>query len=61
MGIKKPYAVVRYNKVIKDVDKTDKYLSYYSVLKKTVKWSNKGGMISAKLCALQHIFLCTGH
>jgi len=39
MEIKKPYAVVQYNKFIKDVDRADQYLSYYSVLKKTVKWS----------------------
>jgi len=57
MGIKKPYAVGQYSKFIKGIDRADQYLSYYSVLKKTVKWSNKGGMISAKLCALQHFFL----
>jgi len=56
MKIKKTYAVVQYNKFIKDVDRGDQYLSYYSVLKKTVKWSKKGGTISAKLCALQRIF-----
>ena len=63
MEIKKPYAVVQYNKFIKDIDRADQYLSYYSVLKKTKKWSKKkkGGTISAKLCALQCIFLCTGH
>ena len=61
MEIKNPYAVVQYNKFIKDVDRADQYLSYYSVLKKTVKQLIKGGTISAKLCALQHIFLCTGH
>jgi len=41
MEIKKPYAVVQYNKFIKDIDKADQYLSYYSVLKETVKWSKK--------------------
>jgi hypothetical protein len=61
MEIKKPHTVVQYNKLIKDVDRADQYISYYSVLKKTVKWSKKGGTISAKLCALQCIFLCTGH
>ena len=35
--IKKPYAIVQYNKFIKDVDRAEGYLSYYSVLKKTVK------------------------
>jgi hypothetical protein len=38
MEIKKPYAVVQYNKFIKGVDSADQYLSYYSVLQKTVKW-----------------------
>jgi len=41
MEIKKPYAVVQYNKFIKDLDRADQHLSYYSVLKKTVKWSKK--------------------
>jgi hypothetical protein len=39
MEVKKPYAVVQYNKFIKGVDSAD--LSYYSVLQKTVKWSKK--------------------
>jgi hypothetical protein len=33
----KPYAVVQYNLFIKGVDRADQYLTYYSVLKKTVK------------------------
>jgi len=41
MEIKKPYAVGQYNKFIKGIDRADHYLSYYSVLKKTVKWSKK--------------------
>jgi hypothetical protein len=41
MEVKKPYSVVQYNKFIKGVDRADQYLSYYSVLKKTVKWSKK--------------------
>jgi len=41
MEIKKPYAVVQYNKFIKGVDRADQYLTYYSVLKKTVKCSKK--------------------
>jgi len=56
MEIKKPSAVVQYNKFIKGVDSADQFLSYYSVLQKTVKWSKKGGTIPAKLCALQRIF-----
>ena len=38
MEIKKPYAVVQYNKFIKGVDRADPYLSYYWVLRKSVKW-----------------------
>jgi hypothetical protein len=55
MEIKKPYAVGQYNKFIKGIDRADQYLSYYLVLKKNV------GTIAAKLCAIQCIFLCTGH
>ena len=56
MEIKKPYAVGQYNKLIKRIERAGQQLSYYSVLKKTVKWSKKGGTISAKLCAPEHIF-----
>jgi hypothetical protein len=38
MEIKKPYAVVQYNKLMKGVDRADQYLSYYLVLRKTAKW-----------------------
>ena len=41
MEVKKLYTVGQYNKFIKGVDRADQYLSYYSVLKKTVKWSKK--------------------
>jgi hypothetical protein len=37
MEIKKPYAVVQYSKFIKVIDTADQYLSYYAVLRKTVK------------------------
>ena len=37
MEIKKPYIVVQYSKFVKGVDRADQYLSYYSVLNKTVK------------------------
>jgi len=57
MKIKKPYATVQYNKFIKDIDRADQYLSYYSVLKKTVKMvKKKVATISAKLYTLQRIF-----
>ena len=38
MEIKKPYIVVQYIKFIKDIDRADQYLSFYSFLRKTVKW-----------------------
>jgi len=41
MEIKKPYTIVQYNKFMKDVDRADQYLSYYSILRKRVKWSKK--------------------
>jgi len=41
MEIKKPYADVQYNKFMKGVDRADQYLGFYSVLRKTVKWSKK--------------------
>ena len=41
MEIKKPYAVVQYNKYMKGIGRAGQYLSYYSVLRKTVKWSKK--------------------
>jgi len=41
MEIKKPYTVGQYNKFIKGIDRANQYLSYYSVLRKTVKWSKK--------------------
>jgi len=41
MEIKKPYAVVQYNKFMKGIEGADQYLSYYSVLRKTVKCSKQ--------------------
>ena len=41
MVIKKPYAVVQYNKFIKGIDRANQNLIYYTVLKKSVKWSKK--------------------
>ena len=38
---KKPYTVVRYNKFMKGIDRSDQYLSYYSILRKTVMWFEK--------------------
>jgi hypothetical protein len=39
--IKKPCAVVWCSKFIKGVDRADQYLSFYSFLRRTVKWSKK--------------------
>ena len=39
VDIKKPYAVVQYSKFMKGIYRADQYHSYYSVLRKTVKWS----------------------
>jgi hypothetical protein len=50
---KKPDIVFQYNKFMTDVDRTDKYLSYYSVQRKTVIWLN----VYAKLNTLQCIFV----
>jgi len=55
MEIKKPYAVVQYNKFLKGVDRADQYLSYYSVLRKTVKWSKKV-ILYLLNCALLNTF-----
>jgi hypothetical protein len=38
---RKPYTVVQYNTFMKGADRSDHYLSYYSILKETVKWSKK--------------------
>ena len=53
MEIKKPYAIVQYNKFIKDIDRADQYFSYSE---ENCKMVEKGGTLSAKLCALQCIF-----
>jgi hypothetical protein len=37
MEIKKPYTVVQYNNFIKSIDRAEQYLSFYSVLRKTLK------------------------
>jgi len=61
MEIKKPYAIVQYNKFIKDLDSTKPVPQLLLSSEENCKMVNKGGTISAKLCALQRIFLCTGH
>jgi hypothetical protein len=51
--IQKPYSVSKCNKFMKGIDRADKYLSYYSILRKTVKWPN----VFAKSCTLQCVFV----
>jgi len=56
MDIKKPYAVAQYNKFIEGIDGEDQYLSYYSVLRKTVKWSEKKVVLYLLNCNLFNTF-----
>ena len=58
METKKPYAVVQYNKFIKGVDSADQYLSYYSVLQKTVKWSKKEVLYLLNCVLFNAFFVC---
>jgi hypothetical protein len=52
MEIKKPYAVVQYNKFMNGIDRADHYLSS----EENCKMVEKGGTVSAKVCAPQRIF-----
>jgi len=61
MEIKKPYAVVQYSKFMKGIDRADQYLSYYSVLRKIVKWSKKVVLYLRNCALISAFFLCTGH
>jgi hypothetical protein len=58
--IKKLYAFGQYNKFIKSIDGADQYLSYSSVLKKTVEWL-KNIVLYLINFVLLNIFLCTGY
>ena len=40
-NIVKPLCITEYNKFMKGVDRVDQYLSYYSLLRKTIKWTKK--------------------
>jgi hypothetical protein len=55
MEIKKPYAIVQYNKFMNGVDRADQYLSYYSILRKSVKWL-KNVVLYLLNCALFNAF-----
>ena len=54
--IMKPNCIVEYNKYMKGVDRADQYLSYYSFVRKTVKWSKKVVLYLLN-CALFNAFL----
>ena len=54
--IKKPYAVGQYNKFMKGLDRADRYRSYYSVVKKTVKGSKKKEVLYLLNCVLFNKF-----
>jgi len=59
--IKKSYVVVQCNKFMKGIDRAYQYLSYYSFLRKSVKWWEKV-VLHLSNCALFDVFfLCTGH
>ena len=53
--IKEPYVVAQYNKFMKGVDRSDQCLSFYSVLRKTVKWPKKV-LLYLLNCALFNAF-----
>ena len=36
-----PTCIEKYNTFMKGVDRADQYLSYYTILRKTLKWSTK--------------------
>ena len=55
LEIKKPYTIVQYNEFMKDVHSADQYLSYYSVLRKIVKWL-KEVVLYLLNCALFNAF-----
>ena len=54
-SVKKPSCIREYNKYMKGVDRADQYLSYYSILRKTMKWSKKV-MLWLLNCALSNAF-----
>jgi len=38
LEIKRSYSIVQYSKFMKNIGRTDQYLSFYSFLRKTVNW-----------------------
>jgi hypothetical protein len=39
--VRKPECIMKYNQQMKGVDLADQYLSYYSFLRKSIKWTKK--------------------
>jgi hypothetical protein len=56
LEIKKPYSVVPYSKFMVGIGRTDQYLTFYSFLRKTVKWLKRVVFVSSKCCTLQFFF-----
>ncbi|KAL6419812.1 hypothetical protein ACFW04_011177 [Cataglyphis niger] len=53
--IQKPISIIDYNKYMKGVDRADQYLSYYSIFRKTKKWTKRIVMFYLN-CALFNSF-----
>jgi len=53
----KPY-VVQYNKFLKSIDRADQYLSYYSVLRKSVKSSKKVVFYQLQCAVFNEFLVC---
>lgn len=53
--IQKPISIIGYNKYMKGVDCADQYLSYYSIFRKTKKWTKRVVMFFIN-CALFNSF-----
>jgi hypothetical protein len=52
---KKPICISEYNMFMKGVDRANQYLSYYSLLRRTVKWMKKVALWLVN-CALYNSF-----
>jgi len=57
MEIKIPFAIDQYSKFMKGVDRANHYLSYYSVLRKTVKCVKKVVLYLLNYALFNAIFL----
>jgi cob(I)alamin adenosyltransferase len=55
--MKKPYSVVQYSKFMESIGRTDQHLSFYSFLRKTIKWLKKA-VLYLLSTALFNAFFC---